>query len=317
MSALENNVRLLTDEVTNLKKNQSNNDKKMTDLARHNQELSQRLISLENTCIYSAITTEKMATQNSRLNKLEHDVNGTVLLVWTLVVNSEKDRNETSQLDILVSVLQDDLLRVNLSVMEDNSVLEKINSSFEMFKNENNLKIQKVADQDKNTNTRINNLISDIRNGNLVTHNIVNSISNLESNIREIRNHVGFTAGATTSNVWSGSTLVFNRLIYSNGGGYSTYSGVFTSPVTGTFVFYVAVISDSNVDLYLDIVLNGVSKVRTMSYSTSGSHSYQTGTNLAILHLSVGDRVWVRRHNGGAYATHSDAPLVTFSGFRL
>ncbi|XP_062597505.1 uncharacterized protein LOC134258918 [Saccostrea cucullata] len=92
-----------------------------------------------------------------------------------------------------------------------------------------------------------------------------------------IKKHVAFTAGATNSNSMGSSTLLFNRLIYGIGGGYDTSTGVFTSPETGVFVFFVVAVSESDSDLYLNIMLIGDAKVITMSWYPTGT---QTGDRL-------------------------------------
>ncbi|XP_061182705.1 uncharacterized protein LOC133191048 [Saccostrea echinata] len=126
--------------------------------------------------------------------------------------------------------------------------------------------------------------------------------------------HVGFTAGMTSSDsTWSGSTLVFPHVVYNNGNGYNPSTGVFTSPTAGTYVFYVNVNGYSNNYIYLDIVLNGSSKVRTMSHNTA---SFMTGTNMAVLQLVKGDSVWIKRANGKSYYSES-VPITTFSAFLL
>ncbi|XP_048781202.2 uncharacterized protein LOC125683784 [Ostrea edulis] len=125
---------------------------------------------------------------------------------------------------------------------------------------------------------------------------------------------VGFTVGVTSSSSsWSGSTLVFPHVVYNGGNGYNPSTGIFTSPTDGTYVFFVnANVYDSNY-LYLDIVLNGNSKVRSMSHNSA---NYMTGTNMAVLLLNKGDRVWVRRHGGTGYYSHS-VPITAFTGFLL
>ena len=125
---------------------------------------------------------------------------------------------------------------------------------------------------------------------------------------------VAFTAGMTSdSSTWQGDILVFTHVITNKGQGYSSSSGKFTAPRDGTYVFTVTAVSwDSNY-LSLDIVHDGLSKVRTMS---EDSARYQTGTNLVVLELDRGDAVWVKRHRGRGYDTHS-VPLTTFSGFIL
>uniref|UniRef100_A0A8W8JDH7 C1q domain-containing protein n=1 Tax=Magallana gigas TaxID=29159 RepID=A0A8W8JDH7_MAGGI len=90
------------------------------------------------------------------------------------------------------------------------------------------------------------------------------------------------------------------------------------APTAGTYVFYVSVQSAHQKLIYLDIVLNGSAKVRAMAWYNSGSsvNMIQTGTNLVILHLQTGDKVWVRRGGGDGY--YSDGyHITTFSGFKL
>nr|XP_022324157.1 uncharacterized protein LOC111125028 [Crassostrea virginica] len=124
----------------------------------------------------------------------------------------------------------------------------------------------------------------------------------------------GFTVGVTsTSSSWTGDILVFPHVITNNGNGYDPSTGKFTASKKGTYVFSVNVISYGSNTVYLDIVHDGVSKVRTMSHSSA---SYQTGTNMVVLALNKGDSVWVKRYTGKGYFTAS-VPITTFSGFLL
>ena len=136
---------------------------------------------------------------------------------------------------------------------------------------------------------------------------------------------VAFTAGITlTSGSWSGDILVFPHVITNKGQGYDNSTGKFTAPRDGTFVFYITVVSNSIYGLYLDIVHDGVRKVKTSSHSyfrtyssgSSGSNQRQTGTNLVVLELDRGDAVWVKRDYGYGYYTEY-VPVTTFSGFIL
>ncbi|XP_065927528.1 paramyosin [Magallana gigas] len=131
--------------------------------------------------------------------------------------------------------------------------------------------------------------------------------------------HHAFTAGISSSNSgWKGDTLVFPTVIYSEGTGYKPSTGIFTAPTAGTYVFYVSIQSAIQKSIYLFIVLNGSTKVRVMASYNSGSSIsiYQTGTNLVILHLQTGDRVWVKYSGGTGY--YSDyGHVTTFSGFKL
>eukprot|EP00105_Crassostrea_gigas_P011436 XP_011427102.1 PREDICTED: uncharacterized protein LOC105328054 [Crassostrea gigas] len=69
--------------------------------------------------------------------------------------------------------------------------------------------------------------------------------------------HHAFTAGmSSTDNDWTGDTLVFPVIIYSEGTGYNPSTGIFTAPTAGTYVFYVSVQSAWQKDIRLDIMLN-------------------------------------------------------------
>nr|XP_022295449.1 paramyosin-like [Crassostrea virginica] len=131
--------------------------------------------------------------------------------------------------------------------------------------------------------------------------------------------NVAFSAGIPSHNYdWVGNTLVFPDVIYSEGKGYDSNTGVFTAPTEGTYLFYISIQSALQKYIYLDIVLNGSAKVRSMAHYASGStiNIHQTGTNLVILYLTTGDRVWVKRGGGTGYYSDS-VHVCTFSGIRL
>ena len=123
---------------------------------------------------------------------------------------------------------------------------------------------------------------------------------------------VAFTAGVTSSSTtWNSGTLIFTSVILNVGNGYNPSTGVFTSPVAGTYVFYVTAVEYDKQYLKVDIVLNSVSKVRTRADNDA---AFQTGTNMVVLNLQKGDSVWVRYASGKGYYTYS-VPFTTFTGF--
>jgi hypothetical protein len=127
--------------------------------------------------------------------------------------------------------------------------------------------------------------------------------------------HVGFTAGLTSrDDSFSGSTIRFPKVLYNEGSGYDSSTGIFTSPVSGHFVFFTTSHSDQN-SLQTDIVLDGTSKVRTEAFNVGGAQ-YQTGTNMVLMKLIKGDRVWIKRTDGTGYYSE-DVPIMTFSGFKI
>lgn len=74
---------------------------------------------------------------------------------------------------------------------------------------------------------------------------------------------------------------------------YNPNDGVFTAPTAGVYVFFVNVQSYNILSVYVDVVVNGARKVRTMA-----SNHYDAGPNMAVLTLLKQDRVWVKRYSG-------------------
>uniref|UniRef100_A0A8W8J9K8 C1q domain-containing protein n=1 Tax=Magallana gigas TaxID=29159 RepID=A0A8W8J9K8_MAGGI len=125
---------------------------------------------------------------------------------------------------------------------------------------------------------------------------------------------VAFTASVTSSSsTWNRGTLIFDVVITNTGNGYNPSTGVFTSPISGTYVFYITAVEYTTQHLAIDIVLNSVSKVRAYCHNSAG---YQTGTNMVVLKLQKGDSVWVRFAGGTGYDTEG-VPLTTFSGYLI
>ncbi|XP_062596068.1 complement C1q tumor necrosis factor-related protein 3-like [Saccostrea cucullata] len=110
---------------------------------------------------------------------------------------------------------------------------------------------------------------------------------------------------------WNSGTMVFPSVITNEGNGYNPSTGIFTAPIGGTYVFFVNVQSYGSQNIYVDIVLNGSTKVRIMAFTGN----YDAGPNLVVLNIQKGDAVWVKYYSGTGYYT--DGPLTTFSGFLI
>ncbi|XP_065941351.1 early endosome antigen 1-like [Magallana gigas] len=143
---------------------------------------------------------------------------------------------------------------------------------------------------------------------------VENDLTSIRKMISASKTSVSFTVGMTSySSTWSGDILVFPHVVTNNGNGYNPSTGKFTAPTEGTYVFFVTAKTNLKNNLYLDIVHNDRSKVRTMSYNSA---SFSTGTNMAVLQLVKGDFVWVRRKAGQSFHSES-VPITTFSGFHI
>ncbi|XP_062611834.1 complement C1q-like protein 2 [Saccostrea cucullata] len=143
-----------------------------------------------------------------------------------------------------------------------------------------------------------------------------------EGNSMNLTKKIGFTAGLRSSNSgWSSNKLVFTEEIYNHGDGYDFSSGIFTAPASGVYVFYVTLTSYEDSNIFVDIVVNGASKVRARANGRRESgdyddfeYQYQTGTNLVVTSLDRGEKVWVEYHSGRGYYSET-VPVSTFSGF--
>ena len=87
--------------------------------------------------------------------------------------------------------------------------------------------------------------------------------------------------------------LKFDDVNYATGGGYDVHSGKFRAPVSGMYVFYVKVMSVNTHTVHLALVKEGTTL--DIAYAEGSVNNYQ-GSLLTPVHLSVGERVWVR-HN--------------------
>lgn len=123
-----------------------------------------------------------------------------------------------------------------------------------------------------------------------------------------------FTQRLTSHN---GQTLVFSHILTNIGGGYSNQDGVFTAPVDGSYVFFCKITHDSNRnDMIYQFILNGSVKTQTLAYGRS-DHAYRTTSNLIVMQLIRGDRVWIKMFRGGDHYYYGAGGDQSFSGFLL
>ncbi|KAL8602044.1 hypothetical protein ACOMHN_007314 [Nucella lapillus] len=118
-------------------------------------------------------------------------------------------------------------------------------------------------------------------------------LSNLESRFATANTQVGFSAWLTQTVTTSRQeqTLICDEVGMNEGGGYDGGTGVFTAPVTGTYLF-LAYASPCDLDgekaAELDIVLDGV--VIEDLYSKGMSCS----TGHSVVKMTSGQKMWLR-----------------------
>lgn len=146
-------------------------------------------------------------------------------------------------------------------------------------------------------------------------HLIIVSIIKIFKHLSGASTSIGFTASVTSSSsTWNSGTLVFPKIITNVGNGYNPSTGVFTAPIAGEYVFFVNVQAEGSRSIYVNIVLNGVTQVKTLA-NGEGRDFYDAGPNLAVLTLEKNNKVWVTYSAGQGY--HYEGPVTTFSGFLI
>jgi hypothetical protein len=123
---------------------------------------------------------------------------------------------------------------------------------------------------------------------------------------------VAFTAGAPIRHTYTaGQTVIFNKVIYQVGGGYSPTTGVFTAPTDGLYLIFCTVVADYQQSFWAKIMINGSVKVGVMAYNYRSIDIYQSASNFVVHHLQKGERVWVQLDTG--HSLYSGIPDSTFS----
>ncbi|XP_045179177.2 C1q-related factor-like [Mercenaria mercenaria] len=129
-------------------------------------------------------------------------------------------------------------------------------------------------------------------------------------------NNVAFSVGlSNTQNVYNKDTILYDKVFVNEHNGYSTYTGVFTCPVAGLYVFHFHAYS-SNKDsvMWLDLLHND-----NIMVSVSGYNSHTVSSQTVMLKLRKGDRVQIQSRESQEFALFGIQGQIysTFTGFIL
>ncbi|CAC5371061.1 unnamed protein product [Mytilus coruscus] len=115
--------------------------------------------------------------------------------------------------------------------------------------------------------------------------------------------------------------LVFRSVQTNVGGHYNKFSGVFTVPENGIYVFTWTVVCDSQGDRITQVVVNAAVVGAAMCDSHGGGTYYRTTTGLVVVEVNQGEVVFIRTHpvylGGKAIISAPDFHRTTFSGWKL
>ena len=114
-------------------------------------------------------------------------------------------------------------------------------------------------------------------------------------------------------------SLIFNRVLFNDGGAYNNASGIFTCPVSGVYLFFFEVGSGTQRQIVAKLVANNVNQVDAIADSEYHTSHEAQGSNMAILRLGQGTHVWVENYRWADKAVEGDTTdrFSTFSGILL
>jgi hypothetical protein len=133
---------------------------------------------------------------------------------------------------------------------------------------------------------------------------------------------IAFTAYLSQTNEHTvvGKPIIFDKVLLNDGSGYNNNTGVFTAPLTGTYLFSFHF--DTKKLTFIRLVVNGVNQVDAVANphtGATGRAAHSMGGNTAIVHIGHGDAVMVQTYEVPDGETDSGElfRLCTFSGVLL
>ncbi|XP_069114652.1 uncharacterized protein [Argopecten irradians] len=127
--------------------------------------------------------------------------------------------------------------------------------------------------------------------------------------------HTELTTAKTLVN---GVIMIFNNKLLDQGNGYNPQDGIYTVPVSGTYVITWKVISEINTFIYTALIVNGVEKGHSLTNSEDITDKHQS-TAIVVLRLEEGDHLFIRvtKTNTGNVVSSTLHGYPTLSGWKI
>ncbi|XP_061167826.1 C1q-related factor-like [Saccostrea echinata] len=114
-------------------------------------------------------------------------------------------------------------------------------------------------------------------------------------------------------------TLIFDVIKTNLGNGYSKYSGTFTAPAAGTYVFTWTINTSPGGAHYLNLLVNGDIAGGTLT-DTEDTNDFDSDSSTIVLVLNKGDNVNMRTTAAterSAYIYVDVYAVTSFAGWRI
>lgn len=90
--------------------------------------------------------------------------------------------------------------------------------------------------------------------------------------------------------------LVYDNVVTNIGGHYNKYSGVFTAPQSGTYVFTFTVYCNAGGGVSLELILNSYVFDGVLC-NAEGADWHRTASSTAVKQINQGDTIFIRTHH--------------------
>ncbi|XP_060559960.1 uncharacterized protein LOC132720003 isoform X1 [Ruditapes philippinarum] len=247
--------------------------------------------SLENSISKQNITTITMLVAVE--DKLKSQLNETNMLIQDMNEDfGSKLRSVSSKQDRLMDTFSDQISALSQRTSEQNiTAMSMLEAVRRLSQAESNLQSTYSG-----LNNRLNSAEGELRltvssKQDKQEDKFSGQISALSGRISvEEERKVAFSARMSEADSYyvKKERLVFNDVIYSYGGGYSSSSGIFTAPKSGTYLFSYNIQSTYSGMAHVVLMINGKTRTEVIA---SGSAN---GGNLGIDYVYKGQMVWVQ-----------------------
>lgn len=114
-------------------------------------------------------------------------------------------------------------------------------------------------------------------------------------------------------------TIRFNKVLLNDGNAFNIHTGIFLCPHSGVYLFAINIESQAAGTIAAKLVVDGRNQIDTIATGGIGPGYLVMGTNIALLHVTAGESVWVAtyRFNDVTLFDTNDHRFTSFSGVLL